>query len=143
VDLEPLALEKARKAAARAGIQADFEVANALDLHFPDGLFDVVLDYGCFHHIVRRDWPQYRKEIARVLRPRGHLVLSVFSTEFKHHPQEQRTRDWLVHRNHYDHFFKPSAIRQAFALRFDLIKILVEKEGLNGFLHCLFRVKDA
>jgi SAM-dependent methyltransferase len=143
LDLEPLALEKARAAARRAGVRAAFVTGNALDLRFPDGAFDVVLDYGVFHHVVTRDWTRYRKEIRRVLAPGGHLVLSVFSTKFKHHAGERRTRNWLVHRNHYDHFFRPAEIRAAFRESFDIRAILEEHEGLNGFYHALLRASGA
>jgi SAM-dependent methyltransferase len=139
LDLEPLALRKAREHVRRAGLRADFVVGNALDLKFADGSFDLVLDYGCFHHVVTRDWPRYRREIARVLKPGGHLLLSVFSMKFKHHPDERRTRNWLVHRNHYDHFFTPAEIRGAFAPVFSVRTQLEELEGLNGFWHVLLR----
>lgn len=143
LDLEPLALAKARAAVRRAGVRASFTTGNALDLRFPDGAFDVVLDYGCFHHVVTRDWARYRREVRRVLAPGGHLVLSVFSTKFRHHPGERRTRNWIVHRNHYDHFFTPAEIRAAFRESFDIRAILEEHEGLNGFYHVLLRVRDA
>jgi ubiquinone/menaquinone biosynthesis C-methylase UbiE len=139
LDLEPLALRKAKEHVRRAGLRADFVTGNALDLKFADGSFDLVLDYGCFHHVVTRDWPRYRREIARVLKPGGHLSLSVFSMKFKHHPDERRTRNWLVHRNHYDHFFTPSEIRGAFAPAFAARTLLEEHEGLNGFWHALLR----
>jgi len=139
LDLEPLALRKARAYVRRAGLRAEFVTGNALDLKFDDGAFDLVLDYGCFHHVVTRDWARYRREIARVLRPGGRLVLSVFSTKFKHHPGERHTRNWLVHRNHYDHFFTPVELRRAFAPTFQVEKILEEHEGLNGFYHLLLK----
>ncbi len=77
--------------------------------------------------------------IARVLRPGGHFVLSVFSMKFKHHAAERRTRNWLVHRNHNDHFFTPSEIRAAFGPAFEVRTVLEELEGLNGFYHALLR----
>jgi SAM-dependent methyltransferase len=141
VDLEPLALARARAEARRAGITARFVPGNALDLPFPDGSFDLVLDYGCFHHVVTRDWGRYRRGLSRVLAPGGHLVLSVFSTKFRHHPDERRTRNWLVHRNHYDHFFTRREVERTFRNLFDLREILEEHEGLNGFYHSLFRVR--
>ena len=143
LDLEPLALRKAKALAARADAPARFVAGNALDLRFPAGAFDLVLDYGCFHHVVTRDWPRYRREVARVLRPGGHLVLSVFSTKFRHHAAERRTRNWIVHRNHYDHFFTRPEIARAFRDSFDVKGALEEHEGLNGFHHVLLRVKDA
>src|SRR5689334_7663655 len=83
LDLEPLALRRAAGHLRKAGLRARLVTGDALDLKQPDGAFDVVLDYGCFHHVVTRDWARYRREIARVLKPGGHLVLSVFSTKFK------------------------------------------------------------
>lgn len=139
VDLEPLALRKAKALVQAAGVRARFAAADALDLRFPDKAFDLVLDYGCFHHVVVRDWARYRRGIARVLKPGGHLLLSVFSTKFRHHPGEKRTRNWLVHRNHYDHFFTRSEVRDAFAADFDVRGVLEELDGLNGFLHCLLK----
>jgi SAM-dependent methyltransferase len=123
----------------KAGLRATYVSGDALDLRFDDAAFDLVLDYGCFHHVVTRDWARYRRGIARVLKPGGHLLLSVFSTKFRHHPEERRTRDWLVHRNHYDHFFTRTSIRQALEPQFEARGILEEREGLNGFLHVLLR----
>ena len=143
LDLEPLALRRARAAARRAGVRARFARGDALDLDFPDNRFDLVLDYGCFHHVVVRDWPRYRREIARVLRPGGRLLLSVFSTKFKHHPDERRTRPWLVHRNHYDHFFTRASFRRALGITFDIERLVEEHEGLNGFYHGLLRPRDS
>jgi ubiquinone/menaquinone biosynthesis C-methylase UbiE len=143
LDYEPLALRKAKEHARKAGVSARFVEGNALDLHFPAASFDLVLDYGCFHHVVTRDWPLYQRQIARVLKPGGSLVLSVFSTKFKHHPEERRTRNWIVHRNHYDHFFTPTEIRRTFRETFDIDSILEEHEGLNGFYHLLLRLKHA
>jgi len=141
VDLEPLALRKAKSYVRGAGLDARFEVADALDLRHADATFDLVLDYGCFHHVVTRDWARYRRSIGRVLKPGGHLLLSVFSMKFRHHPGEKRTRNWLVHRNHYDHFFTRSELRGAFEPAFELRGILEELDGLNGFLHALLRRK--
>ena len=139
LDLEPLALKRAAGHLRKAGLRATLVVGDALDLRFDSGSFGLVLDYGCFHHVLRKDWPRYRREIARVLKPGGHLMLSVFSTKFRHHPGERRTRNWIVHRNHYDHFFTPSEIRRAFAPAFSSRALLEELEGLNGFYHVLLR----
>lgn len=140
LDLEPLAIRKARAFLRRAGASATLVTGDSLDLRFPPERFDLVLDYGCFHHVVTRDWPRYIRQVIRVLKPGGHFVLSVFSTRFKHHPEERRTRNWLVHRNHYDHFFTPAEIRRAFGKAFRIVDIREEHEGLNGFYHCLMCV---
>ncbi|HZE98910.1 MAG TPA: methyltransferase domain-containing protein [Planctomycetota bacterium] len=140
-DFEPLALKKARAAMRRAGLDAAYVAGDALALRFDDAAFDVVLDYGCFHHVVQRDWARYRRGIARVLKPGGHLMLSVFSMKFRHYEGEPRTRNWLVHRNHYDHFFTGAELRSAFVSVFELRGVREELDGLNGFLHALLRKK--
>jgi SAM-dependent methyltransferase len=139
LDLEPLALQKAQASVRRAGLRARFVHGDALHLKFADRAFDLVLDYGCFHHLLMRDWARYRRGIARILKPGGHLLLSVFSMKFRHYPGEKRTRNWLVHRNHYDHFFTRTEIRDAFGPAFELLGVLEELDGLNGFLHGLLR----
>jgi SAM-dependent methyltransferase len=139
VDIEPLALSKARAFGRRARVRARFVRGDALDLRFAPGSLDLVLDYGCFHHVAKGDWPGYLREVTRVLRPGGHLILAVFSTKYRHHAGERRTRNWVVHRNHYDHFFTPRELRRAFSSRFDVREILEEHEGLRGFLYALMR----
>lgn len=139
-DLEPGALAKAKAACRAAGARARFERSDALALP-ASGAFDLVLDYGVFHHVLKRDWPRYRRSVAGALRPGGHLLLSVFSTKFRHHPGERRTRNWLTHRGHYDRFFTLAELREAMAEVFDMAAHLEEHEGLNGFHHCLLRSK--
>lgn len=143
LDIEPRALTRARAFARRAGVRPRFLRGDALDLRFETGSFDLVLDYGCLHHIVRGDWPRYLREVARVLRPGGHLILAVFSTKYRHHPGERRTRNWLVHRNHYDHFFSRRELRGTFSPLFDIRTIAEEHEGLRGFLYALMRRREA
>lgn len=143
LDLEPLAVDKARETLRRAGERARFVGGDALNLKFPDAAFDLVLDYGCFHHVLVRDWPRYRRGIARILAPGGHLLLSVFSMKFRHHAGERRTRPWLVHRGHYDHFFSTTEIRRSLGETFDMSAHLEEHDGLNGFHHVLLRRRGA
>lgn len=141
VDYERGALRKAAVFARRAGVagRIRFRKADALDLPFDDAAFDVVVDYGCFHHVVKPDWKRYVREISRVLRPGGRLVLSVFSMKFRHYEGEKRTRPWLYHRNHYDRFFNRGDLAPIFAPAFDLVAIREEHKGLSGFWHALLR----
>lgn len=139
VDLEPRALRLAAAEARRAGVRIRFRAANALKLPFSDATFDVVVDYGCFHHVVKPDWKRFVREVRRVLRPGGHLSLSVFSTKYKHHAGERRTRPWIYHRDHYDRFFTRAEIPRIFGPAFEVVAIREEHRGLNGFWHTLLR----
>jgi SAM-dependent methyltransferase len=49
-----------------------FRVEDAAELAFDDGSFDLVVAQMVFHHMPR--WPTAVTEIARVLRPGGHLM---------------------------------------------------------------------
>ncbi|MEW6325275.1 MAG: methyltransferase domain-containing protein, partial [Nitrospirota bacterium] len=101
VDYEPLAIRRARALAAKhpgsAG-RVRFQVADLFALPFHPDSFDLLIDYGCLHHVKRGDTTRYREAVLPVLRPGGYFLLSCFSTKFKHHPGERRRRDWLVHR---------------------------------------------
>lgn len=141
LDYDAGALAGAKSALRKAGLTARLVRGEALALEFPDGAFDLVLDYGCFHHVVSRDWGRYRRGVARVLKPGGHLILSVFSTKFRHHPGERRTRPWLVHRGHYDRFFSRGEVGRILRESFDTRASLEQHDGLDGFHHTLLRRK--
>ena len=50
-----------------------FVQADATQLQFDDGSFDLALSFGVLHHI--RDWRDAVAEVSRVLRPGGHYLL--------------------------------------------------------------------
>ncbi|WP_230534579.1 class I SAM-dependent methyltransferase [Microvirga roseola] len=53
----------------------DYAVADARSLPFEDGSFDLVLAYNVLMDV--EDLPATLREIRRVMRPRGHLVISL------------------------------------------------------------------
>lgn len=66
---------------ARAGhAQADFQVADALNLPFPDNYFDKVFSFAVFHHIPSKELrAEFLKEAKRILKPQGLLLLTVWN----------------------------------------------------------------
>lgn len=59
--------------------EAKFQVADSLKLPFPDSLFDKVYSMSVLHHIPSKNLQlQYLKEIKRVLKTEGLLVLRVW-----------------------------------------------------------------
>ena len=81
IDGAPTAISKARAKAKRRGLQAHFEVADALDLSTPERPFDTVIDSGLFHVFSDDERPRFRASLGRVLRSGGTYFLMCFSDQ--------------------------------------------------------------
>jgi ubiquinone/menaquinone biosynthesis C-methylase UbiE len=77
VDMSAAAIEYARALSHRAGISCRFEIADAERLPFPDGFFDKVICSSSMEHF--GDDSRALREMTRVLRPGGRVVLTVDS----------------------------------------------------------------
>ena len=76
VDLTPASIELVKKRFALEGIPVDARVADAENLPFQDGSFDVVYSFGVLHHT-----PNTQKaidEVRRVLKPVGRIVIMLY-----------------------------------------------------------------
>jgi demethylmenaquinone methyltransferase/2-methoxy-6-polyprenyl-1,4-benzoquinol methylase len=82
VDLSPKMLEKARRRVSAAGYaNVDLQEADARQLPFPDGTFDVLYNSYMLDLIPLTDLPVVLAEFRRVLKPGGRLVLVNMSKE--------------------------------------------------------------
>jgi SAM-dependent methyltransferase len=72
-DYDPDMVTQASARLARFGARAHAEVADATTLPYEAASFDLVISLGVWHHV--GSWEQALKESARVLRPRGRLLL--------------------------------------------------------------------
>ena len=79
VDGAPTAIKKARAKAKRRGLNASFEVGDALNLPTPERQFDTVIDSGLFHVFSDDERPRFRESLGRVLRLGGTYFLMCFS----------------------------------------------------------------
>ncbi len=79
IDLSPLAVERARGKAAERGLNARFEVADALHVGHLGLAFDTVIDSGVFHVFDDQDRIRYVASLALVLRDGGRCYLLCFS----------------------------------------------------------------
>jgi SAM-dependent methyltransferase len=79
VDISPRAIARAREKAAERGLEARFEVADALHLGQLGMTFDVLIDSGVFHIFDDADRERYVTSLAAVLPPGGHCYLMCFS----------------------------------------------------------------
>ncbi len=75
-DIAAPQIEMARELAVREGLRADFRVAPAEQSPFPDASFDAVTANQCWFYF---DTPRAIRDVKRMLKPGGVLVVSYFS----------------------------------------------------------------
>jgi len=56
-----------------------FKIMDASNLDLPDNQFDAIFDFGIIHHIP--DWRECLKELKRVLKPDGELLIEDLSLD--------------------------------------------------------------
>ncbi len=81
VDGSPTAIERAKRNAQRAGVQVDFQVADATKLDGFEGRFDTVVD-SAFYHVLMDDeavQTRYAQGLHRATKPGARLFMFEFS----------------------------------------------------------------
>lgn len=124
IDISAASVAIARAAASEAGVDARFEVMDALATDFPDDHFDVVVCAGVIHHM---DPVAAYRELARIVKPDGVVyaleglahnpLINLYRSRTPHlrSPDEQPLRRWEV-----------EAARRSFAApRFRFFSLLV------------------
>ena len=76
VDLTPRAIEHTRRRFELLGLKSDLQVADAENLPFGGGLFDLVYSWGVLHHTP--DTEKAIREVFRVLRPGGFAKVMLY-----------------------------------------------------------------
>jgi SAM-dependent methyltransferase len=90
LDIDPELLVEAAANLRQHGTSAELCAADVRRMPFPDGAFDVVVDFGTLFHIAR---PQAASaEIARVLAPGGMFVHETKASQLLSHPVRSRGR---------------------------------------------------
>jgi SAM-dependent methyltransferase len=141
LDYQAQALVRAGRLCKKNRAHLHWVVGDLFHLPLAQNSFDLLIDYGCFHHVRKRDTASYLRTILALLKPDGYFLLSCFSMRFKHHPKEKRKRDWLVHKGHYDRFFKKSSFRSIFGKSFRQLHIEEEQQALYAFFHVWMQKK--
>ena len=85
IDPSPEMVARARRKAARAGVDVRFETGAVEALPFPDTTFDVVLSTLMLHHLAADGREQGLGEIARVLKAGGRFLAVDFGAGGKGH----------------------------------------------------------
>jgi ubiquinone/menaquinone biosynthesis C-methylase UbiE len=96
IDASPEMIARARRKAAKARVQVTFELAPAEQLPFSDGRFDVVLSTLMLHHLPHKTRQQCAREVRRVLKPGGRVLVVDFG-------QPQARHGLLAHFHRHGH----------------------------------------
>ena len=103
IDLSPEMIARARNKAGKAGLEVDFRNASIEALPFPDAQFDVALSTLMLHHLPRKIRETGLREIRRVLKPDGRVLVVDFG-------QSERPKG-LIGRLHHGHgHVKPTEV---------------------------------
>lgn len=126
-DISPTAIEKAREKAEAEGLSIVFRQADILNDDLGSG-FDAVIDRGCFHVFEPDQRGDFVGAVARILKPRGWLLLKCFS-----HKEKRREGPYR---------FKPEELRNYFNPAFEILSIAdaVFNGTLEEFPRTLFAV---
>ncbi len=141
LDYQAQALARASRLCQKSRSRRHWIQGDLFRLPLTPNSFDLLIDYGCFHHVRKGDTAFYLKTVLSLLKPGGYFLLSCFSIRFKHHPNEKRKRDWLVHKGHYDRFFKKGSFRSIFGKSFRQLHIEEEQQALYAFFHVWMQKK--
>ena len=105
--------------------RARFIAGSALDIPLTDESFDAVTDFGLLQHLAEEEQAVYARELLRVLKPGGYLLLVMLSKETRvflgFSPKESVTGIFDKEDIHY-HFFTEEGIEQLFGDRVQKIE---------------------
>lgn len=108
IDISKTAVKKAAKKARSLGLTIDFRQDDIIDSKL-DGKFDIIFDRGCFHTVSPRNRQKYVKNVFRLLKPNGLLLLKCFS--YKEKDDEGPYR------------FTPKSIEKCFKSYFSIVSV--------------------
>lgn len=78
VDASPEMIDRATKKASKAGVDVTFRTGVVEALPYPNAHFDVVLSTLMLHHLPRRARQECAREVRRVLKPGGRVLVVDF-----------------------------------------------------------------
>jgi ubiquinone/menaquinone biosynthesis C-methylase UbiE len=90
IDIDPLLLAEAHDRLGKTGTRAELILADVRRLPFPDGCFDLIIDFGTCFHVARAE--QALDEVARTLALAGIFATETRLSQILSHPIRSRGR---------------------------------------------------
>lgn len=119
--------------------------ADVLEISAGENNFDAATDFGLFHNLYPEDWETYKNNILKVLKPKGFLLLEVYSKETQQfYDKSPKASD----ENRFEkfgvsyHFFTEDDVKKIFGDTFSVIEIEHKfPEKSPAVLSCLLQRK--
>ena len=110
------AIRAARRVAEQLGVEAEYVVADARHLPFPDASFDAVFSYSVFQHFAKEDAVASFAELGRVLAPGGTSLVQMANVwGLRSLFNQARERRFREPRTLFDvRYWSPGELRRAF-----------------------------
>jgi len=143
IDISKSAIELAKKNARINKVKANFDVSSVFNLK-KKNFFDVIIDFGCLHHLRKSQWKKYKKSISESLKKGGYYCLYCFSRNTPYIPKfspKSKNRDWYLRKNHYNHFFTDKELKDFFKKDFIIEKSYESRKGDSQLLFQVFYMK--
>lgn len=90
IDIDATLLDEAKDRLSDKGVGADLVQADVREMPFPDGAFDLVIDFGVCYHVERPG--DALREVARVLDTSGTFAYETPAAQTLAHPLADRTK---------------------------------------------------
>ena len=135
VDFTKEAINLSQKYANTKKSSAKFEIKDITKKQFNNEKeYEVVIDCGCLHHLRKKYWNQYKKNILRLIKEKGYFYLHGFSVNSKRIDNVSKKRNWVVRKGHYTHFFSIKEVQDLFGKDFKIIETYEFKNLNNKFI---------
>jgi len=141
IDISENAIKLAKQLNKENNTNCIFEKQNILETKYKNE-FDTIIDIGCFHHLRKNQWNNYRNKIQESLKQNGFFILYTFSNESEETFNHKKGKNWSYHNHHYNHYFSKKELEQIFDKKFKLIKFQkIEEKGRQLVFNLLFMKK--
>jgi len=142
IDYSKTAIKLAQIYARQKNIKLNLKLGDILKLPYKKDYFDVVHDSGCSHHIKKKDWLKYTKNILKVLKKNGYYRLLAFSINTDYlMGYKVSKRGWIINKDHYIHFFKKKEITDFFSKYFKILKLYEIETKKGRFFYVAYMQK--
>jgi SAM-dependent methyltransferase len=146
IDISSVALDMCRARYSSEG--QEYALADAGNLPFRDGSFDVVICFHVLEHLYRREREESARELFRVLRPGGEVRFKAFSRADMRYGkgQEIEPGSFIRGAGVLTHYFLPEEVRALFSgmaeTSFEEIRIekmIMGQDALRSRLSFIFK----